>query len=349
MDVLDRIRTDWEQRACVDAGWWSAPGRGDADAAADLTALLGDLPERLGPDATVLDFGCGDGRLTEGLTAHFLQVVGVDIAPSMVLAAQGRGGAAHYQRTLGLDLGAVPPGSLHGVVSHDVLPHLPVAVVGGVLAAISEGLRAGGLLRHCLWMGPQQLPLAHDTLSVRVHDAEAVLAAHAHAGLKVIGPLETPAEPEPVWIEAEKVGPPQPFDAPAACPDEPAESQLGLEYEVWMYRAGELAEAGDGHRAEAALEAATQAQPQRPEAWMQWAMHRLQRDDLKGAALLFEQLTDLDPNNPIAWLHRAQVAEAQEAWPEARAAIARLKALDGMQSSGLEADIEAIEQLIPPQ
>jgi len=31
-----------------------------------------------------LDFGCGAGRLTQGLVRHFAQAIGVDIAPSMI-------------------------------------------------------------------------------------------------------------------------------------------------------------------------------------------------------------------------------------------------------------------------
>src|SRR5215813_1192715 len=34
-----------------------------------------------------LDFGCGVGRLTQALTAHFDEVHGVDIAPSMIALA----------------------------------------------------------------------------------------------------------------------------------------------------------------------------------------------------------------------------------------------------------------------
>src|SRR5687768_16936251 len=35
-----------------------------------------------------LDFGCGAGRLTQALALHFRDVTGVDIASSMIAAAQ---------------------------------------------------------------------------------------------------------------------------------------------------------------------------------------------------------------------------------------------------------------------
>lgn len=39
------------------------------------------------PRRRALDFGCGVGRLTQSLTAHFSEVCGVDIAPSMIKLA----------------------------------------------------------------------------------------------------------------------------------------------------------------------------------------------------------------------------------------------------------------------
>lgn len=40
------------------------------------------------PRTRALDFGCGVGRLTQALTDYFDTVIGVDIAPSMIQAAQ---------------------------------------------------------------------------------------------------------------------------------------------------------------------------------------------------------------------------------------------------------------------
>ncbi len=42
-----------------------------------------------------LDFGCGVGRLTQALASYFDEVVGVDIAPSMVMLAKQYNHLAH--------------------------------------------------------------------------------------------------------------------------------------------------------------------------------------------------------------------------------------------------------------
>ena len=61
-----------------------ATGQGDA------RRFMNDL-ERLAPDvsrARALDFGCGVGRVTRALSEYFDDVVGVDVAPSMISKAR---------------------------------------------------------------------------------------------------------------------------------------------------------------------------------------------------------------------------------------------------------------------
>src|SRR5215475_13243740 len=43
------------------------------------------------PRELILDLGCGDGALTEKLTAAGARVIGVDASPEMVSAARARG------------------------------------------------------------------------------------------------------------------------------------------------------------------------------------------------------------------------------------------------------------------
>jgi len=51
----------------------------------EIDTLIQDV-ERLEivPRGRALDFGCGVGRLTQSLADHYMEVVGVDIAPSMI-------------------------------------------------------------------------------------------------------------------------------------------------------------------------------------------------------------------------------------------------------------------------
>jgi trans-aconitate 2-methyltransferase len=95
--------------------------------AADVLARL----ERLAPDATVLDVGCGTGRVTEALLELVPQgrVFAIDASPEMVAVARERLGdraEVWCQGALDLDLreevdAVVSTATLHWVPEHDRL------------------------------------------------------------------------------------------------------------------------------------------------------------------------------------------------------------------------------------
>jgi SAM-dependent methyltransferase len=58
-------------------------GRIEVEAQLAHLALMGYPRKR----SSALDFGCGAGRLTRALAAHFEQVVGIDLSPSMIRKA----------------------------------------------------------------------------------------------------------------------------------------------------------------------------------------------------------------------------------------------------------------------
>jgi trans-aconitate 2-methyltransferase len=109
--------------------------------AAEVLARLAGIAQ----DATVLDVGCGTGRVTEGLLALVPQgrVLAVDASADMVALARGRlGGRAEVwcQDVLDLDLdepvdAIVSTATLHWVTDHDRL-----------WEQLAGALRAGGVL-----------------------------------------------------------------------------------------------------------------------------------------------------------------------------------------------------------
>ena len=56
----------------------------------EIDAVLKDVANRFPdvPRCCALDFGCGVGRLTRALAAHFDRVIGVDVAASMIRQAR---------------------------------------------------------------------------------------------------------------------------------------------------------------------------------------------------------------------------------------------------------------------
>ncbi len=94
-------RRDWDEMGRLDALWailsdptkrhgrWDvdeflATGRDEIEGVL-ATAQQWDLPSSL---ERALDFGCGVGRLTKAMAAHFANAIGVDISEVMVMRAR---------------------------------------------------------------------------------------------------------------------------------------------------------------------------------------------------------------------------------------------------------------------
>lgn len=123
-----------------------AAGKGVAETATSrrlLRAYLGDwLP---GPDARVLDIGCGDGELLATLRDwgyHHLQ--GIDLSPAQVKLARSRGLEVELGNALDLLKGA--DASIDAVFLMDVVEHIPRHEVIEFIASIGRCLKPGGVV-----------------------------------------------------------------------------------------------------------------------------------------------------------------------------------------------------------
>jgi predicted TPR repeat methyltransferase len=103
---------------------------GDAEvlkaATGELVALLRQWG-LLGPSRTVLDLGCGIGRMTQALADQAERVVGIDISAEMTaMAAQRCAGLGNTQilRTSGRDLAAFENDRFDLVLAVDAFPYL---------------------------------------------------------------------------------------------------------------------------------------------------------------------------------------------------------------------------------
>ncbi len=102
MKSLQKLQRNWEGLAQTDPLWaicsdpqrrnglWDreelfATGRNEIKVVLAHIAELGLKPDW---NAPVLDFGCGVGRLTQALAAHFPECWGVDISPTMISLAK---------------------------------------------------------------------------------------------------------------------------------------------------------------------------------------------------------------------------------------------------------------------
>lgn len=119
---LSNLQQTWDALGSSAPLWavLSRVGEGDADwdldefmatGVAQIDELLQFLQARdLLPSMTsALDFGCGPGRLSQALAAHFDRVIGVDIAPSMVAVADRLNRCGERVRYMVIDSGDLRP------------------------------------------------------------------------------------------------------------------------------------------------------------------------------------------------------------------------------------------------
>jgi SAM-dependent methyltransferase len=96
-----------------------------------------------------LDFGCGPGRLTQALAAHFEQVDGVDISPSMIALADRlnqRPDRCHYHLNDTNDLRRFQDQTFDVVYSSITLQHVGPANARSYLKEFIRVLNPGGTL-----------------------------------------------------------------------------------------------------------------------------------------------------------------------------------------------------------
>lgn len=118
--------------------------------------------------AKALDFGCGVGRVTQALCAHFDEVCGVDISPTMIRLARGYnryGERCRYILNGEDSLSVFPDGSFDFVYSNITLQHIEPRYTRNYLREFLRILRPSGVLLFQLPSEVVSAPLAYKVLS----------------------------------------------------------------------------------------------------------------------------------------------------------------------------------------
>lgn len=161
----DRHAEDWEELArrepyfavLTNEGFLGASGNSIATAAffetgeADIASLLSAIASLLGgaPSlSSVLDFGCGVGRLTLPLARRAAHVVGCDVAPTMLTHARKnaeREGLNNIRFILSDELPELCDRQFDFVCSLLVFQHIPPAIGYGIIRMLLKLLAPGGV------------------------------------------------------------------------------------------------------------------------------------------------------------------------------------------------------------
>jgi SAM-dependent methyltransferase len=159
---FEQLRQTWDHYGEIDPLWaiLSSPGkRGKrwdiesffAEGHRVIDGLLGVIAERF-PDVPrfcALDFGCGVGRLTRPLAAHFDRVIGIDVAASMIRRARQLNSDlknCEFLLNESDNLSVIESGSVDFIFSDLVLQHIAPAYSEGYLREFVRILSPRGLV-----------------------------------------------------------------------------------------------------------------------------------------------------------------------------------------------------------
>jgi SAM-dependent methyltransferase len=145
---------------------------------ADAARFVADL-SKLSPGTKrtrALDFGCGVGRITRALTDYFDQVVGVDVAASMIERARtinAEAGKCQFVLNQRRDLRAFPDASFSVVYCRLVLQHLRPEVSRRYIPELVRVLAKDGVLMFQL---PERVRLPDPKIEQRAFEQAPVAA-----------------------------------------------------------------------------------------------------------------------------------------------------------------------------
>jgi SAM-dependent methyltransferase len=151
------MRQFWDERAREDAFWfvdsrleYGSPDveRFWADGASDLQQLLDMVGAEIRPGDSVVDIGCGLGRLTRAAAGTAERVIAIDISAEML--EQARKHNAHLDNVTwvqgdGTSLAGIDDGVADAMVSHVVFQHIPdPKITLGYVRDMGRVLKPGG-------------------------------------------------------------------------------------------------------------------------------------------------------------------------------------------------------------
>lgn len=173
---------------------------GEADVAALLMAIRS-LLRRDVPLDSVLDFGCGAGRLTLPLAKRSKRVVACDIAPTILEHARQnaeRAGLANITFTLA---GELPQTSFDFICSLAVFPYIAPSEGYGLIRSLTRRIAPGGIAAIQMRFGP---PRETSPFPPNVYNERRILKSVEGAGSRPIARFPLGDDPNDAVLIVER-------------------------------------------------------------------------------------------------------------------------------------------------
>lgn len=195
MNIVEKMKRDWDRRARYNARFWIASEEFENDAIfarsgeRDARMLLEGLESYMHPSWSVLEVGCGIGRLLKPMTSMFEYVCGVDVSKEMVQRGKewlkGIENVAIFENN-GVDLSEFQNNSFDFIFSFVAFQHMPVEVFDGYLSEINRVLKPGRLLKFQICIGESYRPPFDDTITLRLYKEDELLKILYENRFKVV-------------------------------------------------------------------------------------------------------------------------------------------------------------------
>jgi SAM-dependent methyltransferase len=149
-DSWSRYPSEWKRDSALNLGAQTLGEEWGGPAFADYLVDL--VSPHLGPDADVVELGCGGGKFSLRLAPRCRSLVCTDIAPAMIehtrlsFGERRVGGNVSYHVLNGVDFSGIPAGSADFIFSYDVQLHLQPQNVFSYMLDARRVLRNGGVL-----------------------------------------------------------------------------------------------------------------------------------------------------------------------------------------------------------
>jgi SAM-dependent methyltransferase len=224
------MKSDWDMRAGEDAHKAIACDDSQNEAAfrasgeRDMPLVLEGVSQILPGNESVLEIGCGTGRLLEPLSRHFDQVFGVDVSGEMVRRGRERLSQlprVHFKEIDGQGALPFPDKKFDFCFSYITFHHIPIkSVVCRYIHETHRVLKRGGVARWHFFGRPAGILAAiresvthKDTWRGAKFTLSEITAAVRAAGFEIVHAQHVPAKswrlfgktpPDIIWITARK-------------------------------------------------------------------------------------------------------------------------------------------------
>ena len=183
MNIAEKMKRDWDQRAQHDARYWIATENYQTEeifarsGQETAQALLKTLTGLRRASWNVLDIGCGIGRVLRPLAQHFHALVGIDVSSTMI--TQSKAWLAGYPNITtfensGVDLCEFHDQSFNLVYSYVAFQHMPRQVFEQYLSEINRVLSPDGYLALQLPIGQYCDVALEDTIGIRSYSIQEI-------------------------------------------------------------------------------------------------------------------------------------------------------------------------------